>query len=96
MRSIATKTVSVRLDLGTRARLKNVAKVRSRSAHWVMREAIGQYIEREEKREAFRNDTTNAWKEYQETGLQATAEEVAAWLSTWGAEDESSAPRCHR
>ena len=96
MRSIATKTVSVKLDSGTRARLEKVAKARSRSAHWVMREAIGQYIEREENREAFRIDTTNAWKEYQETDLHATTEEVAAWLSTWGAEDESSAPRCHR
>ena len=96
MRSITTKTVSVKLDSGTRARLEKVAKARSRSAHWVMREAIGQYIEREENREAFRIDTTNAWKEYQETDLHATTEEVAAWFSTWGAEDESSAPRCHR
>ena len=83
----ATKTFSVKLDNEIRARVQQLAEIRDRSTHWIMREAIQQYVEREEKQEAFRRDTLNAWKEYQETGLYATGDEVIAWLETWGEEN---------
>ena len=92
---IEAKTVSVKLDADTRARVENLAGARNRSAHWVLREAIGQYVEREEKREAFRELTIKAWEEYQETGLHATAAEVDAWLASWGTDGELAAPSCH-
>ena len=38
-----------------------------------MREAIAQYVEREEKREALNRDTLRAWEEFQTTGLHTTA-----------------------
>ncbi|MBW8067895.1 MAG: ribbon-helix-helix protein, CopG family [Ferrovum sp.] len=92
---IAVRTVSVKLDSDTRTRIENLAEARHRSAHWVMREAISQYIDREEKREAFRQDAIQAWGEYRETGLHATATEVDTWLASWGTENELSAPVCH-
>lgn len=90
------KTVSVKLDPDIRTRLENLAEAHHRSAHWVMREAIAQYVEREEKRDAFRQATVKAWEEYQETGLHATAKEVDSWLASWGAESELPAPECHK
>lgn len=33
----------------------------------IMREAIAQYVEREEKREALRQDAMQAWEDYQRT-----------------------------
>ena len=93
---IAAKTVSVKLDSDTRARVENLAEARNRTAHWVMREAISQYVDREEKRETFRQDTIKSWEEYQETGLHATAAEVDTWLASWGSENELPAPVCHK
>lgn len=93
---IAAKIVSVKLDAETRTRIENLAEARHRSAHWVMREAISQYVDREEKREAFRQDTIKAWEEYQETGLHSTAAEVDTWLASWGGENELPAPVCHK
>ena len=93
---IAAKTVSVKLDVDTRARVESLAEARHRSAHWVMREAITQYVDREERREAFRLDTIKAWDDYQETGLHATAAEVDNWLASWGTENEVLAPVCHK
>ena len=93
---IAAKTVSVKLDSDTRARVENLAEARHRSAHWVMREAISQYVDREEKREAFRQDTIKSWEEYQETGVHATAAEVDTWLASWGSENELPTPVCHK
>ena len=46
-----------------------------------MREAIEQYVEREEKREQLRNDALSAWTNYQNTGLHVTAEEADNWLA---------------
>lgn len=93
---IAAKTVSVKLDQDTRVRIENLAEARHRTPHWVMREAISQYVDREEKREAFRQDAIKAWEEYQETGLHATAGEVDTWLASWGTENELPAPACHK
>ena len=93
---IAAKTMSVKLDVDTRARVESLAEAKHRSAHWVMREAITQYVDREERREAFRKDTIKAWEEYQETGLHATAAEVDDWLASWGSESEIPAPVCHK
>lgn len=90
------KTVSVKLDQSIRARIENIAEAQHRSAHWIMREAISQYVEREDKREAFRKETLKAWDEYQLTGLHATASEVDEWLASWGTETQLPAPICHK
>lgn len=86
---------SIKLEDELKSRVQHLAAARRRSSHWIMREAIEQYVAREEKREALRQDTVKAWEEFQATGLHATAEEVEKWLSSWGAENELPAPVCH-
>lgn len=87
---------SVKLDDDMKGRIQQLAEARKRTSHWIMREAIAQYVEREEKREALRRDTLKAWGKFQETGLYATAEDVDQWLASWGTEDELPAPKCHK
>lgn len=96
MQAHPAKTVSVKLDSNTRDRIHLLAEAKNRTPHWVMRQAIEQYVDREEKREAFRQETRKAWEEYQETGLYATADEVMSWLETWGDANEKMMPPCHR
>ena len=91
---MATAT-SIKLDDELKGRVQSIAEARRRSAHWIMREAIAQYVEREEQRERFRQDTLASWEEYRATGLHATAEEVDEWLASWGTDDERPAPKCH-
>lgn len=87
---------SIKLDDDMKGRVKHLAKARQRTSHWIMREAIAQYVEREEKREALRLHTLRAWDEFQATGLHATAEEVDRWLESWGTDAELPAPKCHK
>ena len=87
---------SLKLDDELKGRVQQLAEVRRRSSHWIMREAIAQYVEREEKREALRQETLNAWNEFQATGLHVTGDQVENWLSTWGTDDELPAPECHK
>lgn len=87
---------SIKLDDDMKGRVRNLADARRRTSHWIMREAIVQYVEREERREALRKDTLAAWDEFQATGQHATAEEVDRWLASWGTDDERSAPECRK
>ena len=96
MTAIVARPISVKLDQDTRTRIEHLAEARHRTTHWMMREAIVQYVDREEKREAFRQDAIKAWDEYQETGLHATASEVDKWLASWGTEKELPVPLCHK
>jgi predicted transcriptional regulator len=86
---------SLKLDIKTKERIQRLASARRRSPHWVMREAIEQYVEREEKREQFRQDALAAWTNYQTTGLHVTAEEADAWLTKIEAGKDAAPPKCH-
>ena len=96
MTQSALQPTSVKLDVGTKDRIKQLADSRKRTSHWVMQEAIQQYLDKEEKRDQFRRETIAAWNDYQETGLHITADETVAWLDTWGTDNEAKAPVCHK
>jgi len=85
----------VKLDTETKVRLQKLALSRRRSAHWLMREAIEQYVEREEARERLRLDALAAWAEYQATGRHVTAEEADAWLARLEAGEDAEPPPAH-
>ncbi len=91
-----TSATSVKLDDELKDRIQHLAESRRRSAHWIMREAITQYVEREEKREAYLRDAQNAWKEFQRTGLHITAEEADEWLAQLAAGNDVEPPECNR
>ncbi len=54
-------TTSLKLDSAIKERVHRLAAARRRSPHWVMREAVEQYVEREEKREQLRQDARAAY-----------------------------------
>lgn len=87
-------TTSLKLDIETKKRVRRLAAARRRSPHWLMREAIEEYVEREEKREQFRQDALTAWANYQTTGLYVAAEEADAWLAKLEAGKDAAPPKC--
>jgi predicted transcriptional regulator len=60
-----------------------------------MREAIREYVVREEARERFKQEALASWTAYQETGRHLSGNEVRDWLRTWGTDDEAEIPECH-
>lgn len=91
-----TTSISVNLDDTLSGKIRQLAEQRQQSSRWIVREAISQYVAREESRERLNTDTLDAWQEFQQTGLHATAEEVDQWLSSWGSATELPPPRCHK
>lgn len=88
-------TTSIKLDSETKARLQKIAAEQKRSTHWVMQEAIGTYLEREERAAALRRQAIKAWDDYQENGLHLTFEEVDQWLAELEAGSDVEPPACH-
>lgn len=58
-----------------------LAAARQRTSHWRMREAMTHYVDRQEKREAFRRDTLKAWEDFGENVLHVTADEADSWMA---------------
>jgi len=86
---------SVKLDDHLKSRIQQLADARHRSAHWIMREAIKDYVDREELRESFKQEALASWTSFQETGQHLTGSEVRDWLNNWGTSDEKNIPQCH-
>ncbi|MBI4755449.1 MAG: ribbon-helix-helix protein, CopG family [Betaproteobacteria bacterium] len=95
MGNAATRPTTLKLDENTRDRLKHLAEARGRTAHWLMLEAIHQYVDREESRERVRADARRAWEDYRQTGLHVTAEEADAWLAKLESGEDAEPPECH-
>lgn len=91
----ATRPVAVDLDVEVHARVRELAKARNRPAHSLMREAIGEYVDREEKRETFRRETLAAWAAYEASGRHLTGSEAEAWLARLEAGHDVEPPECH-
>lgn len=87
---------SVKIDDELKGRIQHLAGLRRRSAHWIMREAIQQYVEREEARESFKQEAMASWNEYRETGRHLTGAETRGWLDKWGIAAETELPECHQ
>jgi len=92
---MSTTTTSIKLDTEIKDRVQALASARRRTPHWIMRDAIEQYVAREEKREQLRQDALIAWADYQATGLHVTAAEADAWLAKLETGEDAEAPACH-
>lgn len=86
---------AVNLDDDLATRLERLASARHRSADGMMREAIAQYVTREEKRDSMWNEALQAWDAYRMDGLHVTATEADAWLARLEAGEEAIIPDLH-
>ena len=53
-----------------------------------MRQAIEEFVDREERRSKLNRDTYEAWVSYTETGEAIEGDAVLAWLARWGTPDD--------
>ncbi|GAB4116956.1 MAG: CopG family ribbon-helix-helix protein [Sideroxydans sp.] len=94
MSTTALRSTTLKVDQGIKDRVKRLADARHRTPHRIMLDAINEYVEREEKREAFRQEGIRAWEEYQATGLHVTHDEADAWLAKLEQGQDVEPPAC--
>lgn len=91
-----TSATLIKIDEQLKQRVQQIAATRQRSAHWIMREAIREYVEREEKRETLRKDALQAWGIYQTNGKHLSHAEADHWLADLERGDDAEIPVRHQ
>ncbi|MGZ6393930.1 MAG: CopG family ribbon-helix-helix protein [Pseudobdellovibrionaceae bacterium] len=87
--------LSVKLEPTEKSALAKIAEGKKRSVHFVMREALSEYIDREQKRLDFYEDGRKALEHYKATGLHVTSAEIQTWAESLGTSNELPQPVCH-
>jgi len=85
----------VKLEEPTRYRLKALGEARKRAINWMIKEAISEYVDREERKEQFKQEAISTWRNYQLTGLHVTEEEMNDWMDKIKNGEDAELPVCH-
>lgn len=73
-------TIGIKLDEEIRDRLKSLGTDRQCFTHLLMREAIREYLEREEVIETRNREADDAWADYKRSGKFVSHEAMKPWL----------------
>ncbi len=88
-------TVTVKLDPSDRDRIASLATMKKRTAHYLMKEAILEYVQREEARQNFIKAADTSFEHYKETGLHITLDEFSAWVDDVQENPDAPITACH-
>ncbi|OIQ65647.1 trifunctional transcriptional regulator/proline dehydrogenase/pyrroline-5-carboxylate dehydrogenase [mine drainage metagenome] len=91
----AVTTVSVKLDATERDRIAVLAGIKKRSPHYLMKEAILDYVGREEAHQRFIAAAQASFLHYKETGLHVGFDEFSAWVDAVQQAPNTPMPPCH-
>lgn len=88
-------TVTVKLGLSDRERIASLATMKKRTPHYLMKEAILEYVQREEARQNFIKVAQTSFEHYKETGLHITFDEFSTWVDDVQKKPDVPIPACH-
>lgn len=71
-------TTGIKLDEETKARLKRLGKLKDRTPHWLMKQAISEFLDREESYEREKLEDQERWKHFVETGHYVSQDAMAS------------------
>ncbi len=73
-------TQGIKLTGEERDRLQALGKSKDRSLHWLMKKAVDEYMEREEKTEREKREDTARWERYVLTGEHHSQTDMESWM----------------
>lgn len=79
-----TTSVAVKLEDETRERLQALGQSKDRSTHWLMKHAILEYLEKEERYERELQEDRERWERYSLTGEAISHTDMKDWLHNLG------------
>lgn len=88
-------SMTVKLEVSERDRLKSLAVARKRTPHYLMKEAIQTYLEKAESEELFIQAALRSRQHLKETGLHVTQNEFSAWVKAIQQNPKTPMPTCH-
>ena len=90
-----TGSVTIKLDDADRKRIAALATAKKRTPHYLMKEAILEYVKKEEARQNFIAAAETSFEHYKETGLHITLDEFSQWVDKVQEAPEAPVPACH-
>ncbi len=90
-----TGSVTIKLDNADRDRIASLATAKKRTPHYLMKEAILDYVKKEEARQNFIAVADSSFEHYKETGLHITLDEFSSWVDKVQETPEAPVPACH-
>jgi predicted transcriptional regulator len=88
-------SVTIKLDAADRDRIGALAAAKKRTPHYLMKEAILDYVKKEEARQNFIAAAQSSFEHYKETGLHITLDELSAWVEQVQQDPNAPVPPCH-
>ena len=88
--------LSIKIGSEQKASLAQIAKEKERSMHFILCQAVKEYIDREQAKFDFYATAKKAGEHYRKTGLHTTHEEMLAWANSLGSNNELTPPTCHK
>ncbi|EFH13498.1 CopG family ribbon-helix-helix protein [Pseudoroseomonas cervicalis] len=73
-------SLALKLDEETRQRLQALGQLRDRSPHWLMRKAVLEYLEREERYEQEKREDLARWERHRLDGAAIPQAAMRHWL----------------
>ena len=92
---LAASSVTIKLDAVDRARIATLACAKKRTPHYLVKEAILEYVKNEEARQSFIAAAESSFEHYKETGLHITLEELSTWVEQVQQNPAAPMPACH-
>jgi predicted transcriptional regulator len=83
---------SIRLNSEVELPLENLARKLDRSKNYLINQAIKEFVQRQSMDDARWEDTLEALNSIK-SGKAVSGNEVAAWLDSWGSNEELSPPK---
>ncbi len=68
---------------------------KKRTPHYLMKEAILEYVKKEESRQNFIAAAQSSFEHYKETGLHITLDEFSNWVDQVQQHPGAPVPECH-
>lgn len=90
-----SSTVTIKLDAADRDRIASLAGLKNRAPHYLMKEAILDYVKREEARQNFIKAGLESYEHYKETGQHITLDEFSNWVDAVQQNSDAPTPACH-
>ena len=92
----SSASVTIKLDETDRDRIATLASAKKRSPHYLMKEAILEYVKKEEARQNFIKAAQASFEHYKETGQHITLDELSNWVDEVQTNPALPVPACHR
>jgi predicted transcriptional regulator len=79
---MTTSSIAVKLEDEIKNRIQHLGEIKDRSSHWLMKRAILDYLEKEEKLEQEKQEDKERWEQYAMTGEAIAHDDMKDWLKS--------------